>query len=816
MTFAYDTYGGIIQERHEFPQDNQTKILKIMRSFLNNGMAHRYGLVTREEFLDGATDQFLSGTVYGYDETIKCGGVQYISKPSRFSLTTLKPVVATGTFNPTVMAYDDRGNMVCRETPEGVANRFEYDTSGSLPQAIINGLGQAIHLDYYGVGIPASNRGPAAALAQVADVNGQIGKIEYDAFGRKTLETLAEGIGWSSWRYADDPSRGVNSIEQLDASGAHSTKEFDGLGRLLTTASDTASGRSLITSVSYDQTGNQVTAVGPYLTGSVSPKPRRTEYDEFGRIVSLSDADGNKTEYCYDRRRRVTELPTGESALETRNQAGSVALYGVFSPSSMNCEARLSGSPELTVEYNYDTLNRLLEIRRGDRLYSQFAYSTIGLRTSIVDANLGTTEYQYDQDGRVTEISSPENRASRFEYDRLGRVTTQTFINLSSGETTASQLTYDGPGLNTKGRLSRIVSPGFSRDFEYDALGNVAVSHTNIGGVTKTLQRRYDMYGRLVSLRSEPYALDYSYEKGMLTKVSDGNGALIQLAGTNMLGLPTEFSIRGIGKLVRHYSEPGDSDCPFNEPRLCEVVAHDVNNQQIFEEKYSRDAQGRIERFDDGLNHTLLRRDAAGRLVAVLKGDLGSAVSPALIPIGATQADVESMFANATPAPELFTFDPNGRMSWSSNSGNYIYASDPQHIPADGPVQLGANASNFGADGRLQELGDLRVWWNVAGQVSTIMRGDIKAQIFYDGNGRTSEVRSGSHSLRFFEGGLACDNADCNLDIPGLPVLVRLLANGQTDAAITDARTALRGGAFFCKPRGRNAAVARLQSIRGS
>jgi YD repeat-containing protein len=157
-------------------------------------------------------------------------------------------------------------------------------------------MSQSMVFHYYGVDNYQINGGPPGSLADVVDANGQVGHISYDPFGRKTREDLPGGLGWSEWRYNDNPSKAENSVEQLDATGAEELKVYDGIGRLSSATVSIPQNRLVTTEATYDSNGYQETVRGPYLVDSTSPQPRHMVHDEFGRLSSLVDA-GERHEF---------------------------------------------------------------------------------------------------------------------------------------------------------------------------------------------------------------------------------------------------------------------------------------------------------------------------------------------------------------------------------------------------------------------------------------------------------------------------------------------------------------------------------------
>jgi YD repeat-containing protein len=344
------------------------------------------------------------------------------------------------------------------------------------------------------------------------------------------------------------------------------------------------------------------------VTNALGHQTTYAGYDLFGNVGSVTDANNVETAYLYDEKDRVTETrvkgATSADDIVTENHYDLEGnLDFVRLP---NCVETGAGCA-FSLDYVYDTVNRLTEIHDpfGNKIV--YSYDTEGNRTreesrdgsevvqrftnfayddfnrlrytyfnSIVPENPGSLffKYAYFDDGQRQSERDPEGHVTTFAYDELKRLTTVTQTVGVDTLTTAygydvqdnlSSVT-DPNGLVTTytnhdmGWRLRVDSPDTgTTTYIYDPAGNLT-STTTANGVTSN--RNYDALDRLTFLTYPDSSLNVtqSYDSGAVTfgigrrtGMTDASGSTVY--GYDRRGLPTrEEKTIGSATYVTQYA----------------------------------------------------------------------------------------------------------------------------------------------------------------------------------------------------------------------------------------------------------------------
>ena len=121
-------------------------------------------------------------------------------------------------------------------------------------------------------------------------------------------------------------------------------------------------------------------------------------YNSTGQRATMNDASG-ATVYSYDVRNRLSSKQTPFGTLSyTYNEAGSLVT------------TRSSNANGVSVDYSYDTLNRLSTVKDN----------------KLIALNGGVTSYTYDVVGNLQSYQYPNGVTSSYAYNSLNRLTTMT------------------------------------------------------------------------------------------------------------------------------------------------------------------------------------------------------------------------------------------------------------------------------------------------------------------------------------------------------------------------------------------------------
>jgi RHS repeat-associated protein len=340
------------------------------------------------------------------------------------------------------------------------------------------------------------------------------------------------------------------------------------------------------------------------------------QFDVAGKLVSMTDLNGNQTVLAYDGTGRLTTVtdPFGRVLTVTTNSSGRVLS--------------ISDSMGTIATYTY-TSDRLLSVTYADNSAFQFSYTSIpggfGL-TSVTDA-LGNIieQHDYDAQGRATssqahggvesytlnyvsltetDVTDTLNRVTKFFFRRIqGRYVVDRVEGLCScGGSQVQTWNYDDQANVTSkaDALNHLTSYTYdangNRLTETDATGTISYTYNSLGQVlTRTDQlngvttNTYDAQANLLTTND---ALNNT-----TTLTYDARGQMLTI--TDARGKVTSFTYDTIGNLTRRT---------------------DANSIITF---FFYDARRRMTKVRDGLSRsTLLAYDAAGRVNKVTHPDL--------------------------------------------------------------------------------------------------------------------------------------------------------------------------------------------------
>ena len=418
--------------------------------------------------------------------------------------------------------YDQRGNLAAQVDAAGYLTSYSYDSAGLVTG--VRESAQAI------VGWTGSR-----SLAAVApsDARDRVTTKAYDGQGRVVRDTLAEGnAGPGSEHVRMTEYDGMGNVTLTAGWGPGATGSdaphrmfYDALGRV-TAAIDgshrVGSGFGL-TTYRYNLAGLPVSETS-YANGSVSagvPQPallspddrtQSMQYDELGRMVRVTDAEGVSHYLGYNARglqtaswhigagaayaagevfglasrtydalgRMVTDSGqdltlqyNAYGEVVQRTQAGTVTFWD-FDNAGRMWRSNESGVNEVTV---YDLLGRKSSVYRSNGSTAPTADNDV---LAYVDAEaarrsgaLSATTYRYDVQGNVTSITGPSRRAgvpvTTQVFDRWGNLVSKTEPGPDGIGYPTTSFTYDEKNRVTSERNAKAdgSSGGRVRQFQY-------------------------------------------------------------------------------------------------------------------------------------------------------------------------------------------------------------------------------------------------------------------------------------------------------------------------------------------------------------
>ncbi|SFU67407.1 DUF6531 domain-containing protein [Butyrivibrio sp. INlla21] len=411
------------------------------------------GRVIKRRFSDGYTisyeydlgDHILNVTAsdgrnisYEYDAMGRATKVTDGTSTTLYTYTPsgrLKSVVdALG--NETAYTYDALDNLKSIHRAEGLIS--EEERKGDIFPTV----GKDGHVTIYDYDL-------SGQLTMLTDALGYTEAFEYDHYGRLIKKTDKDNYKTT---YTYDLDNRVNSINYAD--GRSVELSYNALGKL-TKFTDWLG----ITEIARDVIGRAI-SVTDYNGKKVS-----YTYGKVNERSSITYPSGEKVDYIYDNKRRLSELISGDKKTSY--------FYDEF---DRLIEKRLPNSNREIMDYIPGGLLKSLEMHDDNGLLDKYIYNydAQGNRTGIDRSRRnfsemsGTYTYGYDLEKRLTSVSLNGSLLRSYNYDAFGNRSRMT----EDGNIT----TYSYDELD---RLYKEVSPFEHKLYTYDNRGNISQSIVN-------------------------------------------------------------------------------------------------------------------------------------------------------------------------------------------------------------------------------------------------------------------------------------------------------------------------------------------------
>ncbi|MCB1740732.1 MAG: RHS repeat-associated core domain-containing protein, partial [Gammaproteobacteria bacterium] len=449
--------------------------------------------------------------------------------------------------NRTTMTYDEAGNLVSRTSPDNFTIGLEYDPNNRVTAAF-DQEGNRVFSQVDSLGRPLAITDPNGNTVSYRYWGASGGGFIFDGRLRGTTEPAIPGQPVGRSRELDYDAEGNVVRSRRIAGDGSSTREsfrfFDEVGRLVRTVGEPDdAGERLQICYDYDTLSNLTQiAAGPTTDTTSracpdSPELQLTQsWDDFGQLLSKTDALGRTWTYGYDLHGNLTSSQTPEQAtaatetiftydpdlngqLQSRTVPGAGALGQTVTYARnalgqvMRAETR-DGSGNLIVAYDYayDAAHRLASITdsRGNESlgYRWTPGGRLSTLTLMDDAGTVTHQwdYKYDAVGRPAAIVAPNGQTIGFGMDPGGRLVEKTF-----GNTLTSRYAW-----LPEGSLDSIEHLAGSTEltrhaYAYDVWGNRASAEDTLAGSTEVKLYGYDSLDRLATATNGNAAEDESY-----------------------------------------------------------------------------------------------------------------------------------------------------------------------------------------------------------------------------------------------------------------------------------------------------------------
>jgi RHS repeat-associated protein len=320
--------------------------------------------------------------------------------------------------------YTSTHDIETETSPKGEVTTIKRDAKGNpeVVERTVGGKKQETKYKY------AEN----GDLTEETDALANKTEFKYDLYGDRESEKDAEGDK-RTWEYNTDSEVIAEVSPRGNVEGGEPAKyttktERDERGRVLKITDPLTNS----TEYTYDGNGNTETVKDPngnttkYVydadnerTEVIEPKSTtKTGYDSEGQVTSHTDGNEHKTEYKRNSLEEITEEidPLSRKTIKKYDTAGNLKEVE-------DAEAR-------TTTYKYDPGNRLTEIvySEGTKPTVKYEYDEDGNVKKMVDST-GETIDKYDEIDRLTESKDAHGNVVKYEYNLNNQPTEITYPN---------------------------------------------------------------------------------------------------------------------------------------------------------------------------------------------------------------------------------------------------------------------------------------------------------------------------------------------------------------------------------------------------
>ena len=447
-------------------------------------------------------------------------GIEYYEYNAVGNITAM----TDGAGNRTVYDYSQAGALLRITDPNGVQTGYRYDGCYRLLDMICpeNGHVDIQKLNEYNrsqkeIRFTTYTRDISGNVTAVTDPDGNTAEYQYDLCGRIIFKKDEEG-NVTTCVYRKDGTEEKISFQD----GRSILYQYDALKRLIqiedwlgiTRFQRDEQGRLIrvtdhqgqTTSYQWDDRGDCTQIIYP------DGKKAKYQYDDAMHLIR-TQYEEQTAQYTYYKNglRKERKLSGGVSSRYTYNQSGNIAELSHFQNNKLLDQ----------YQYFYDTCGRKSRImeRHDDpsmEKESRYHYNSLGCISAVEEDGQKTEKYTYDIFGNRIE-SVCQGVTTTFGYDRLNRLTGSETL----GE--SRKYTYD-----RRGNLAGVAVNGVQKmTLHFDALNRLANATSDIGDATY----EYNGLDVLTGVRkrtagtnkNESYSYDYTKTYHNLIALKNGN-----------------------------------------------------------------------------------------------------------------------------------------------------------------------------------------------------------------------------------------------------------------------------------------------------
>lgn len=424
-------------------------------------------------------------------------------------------------------------------------------------------------------------------ITTLTDPMGNVQRYSYDSNG--DLVNHEDAAGYLT-RFAYNRNHGLIRVtDPLDRVVARN--EYDDAGRLISITN--ADGRTINFDRDLDARQELITDAD----GNVTVM----EYDDTGNVDRVTNALGGVTLNSYDAdgNQISTTNPEGETTLRSFDARGN--LLSVTNPAGES------------TSYTYNAEDKVLSITDPLGNTTDFEYDAAGRQTRRINA-VGVVEFDrtYDGSGNLVSERDANGDLTTYEYDAFGNT-----LAVTDGEGNRSTTSYDANGsivgeTDARGTLVTTVVDGRGLfTTKTDPLGNTSLFDFNAGG---TLTGATDALGNSTELEVDATGKDLSFTDSLGNRVSKSYDILGNLTSvTDAAGRTVSYEYDALSRRIRTVNpDGGASQVAYDDAGRVVQRTDALGNTATFE----YDLAGRNIRRTDALgNVTRFEYDAAGNLI---------------------------------------------------------------------------------------------------------------------------------------------------------------------------------------------------------
>ena len=388
----------------------------------NRGVEYRY----TSGRLTGVKDALGNDTSYQYDAK------------GRISMT----VDAEG--RPTIITYDTYGNVKSVLDQHGNGHSFEYDydeakseqfvrmtsTSGRIKEVWYDKDGETRKVAINGRIMQKIEKDGRNLI--ITDEKGKVTRKEFDEWDNLTRVIYPDATS-VSFEYEHKFNKPIRTVDQR---GNVSEYEYDDYGNLLVKIEASGTAVERVTKYTYDQSGQLLTATVE-ADADTEAATTRFAYDENGNLESITDPEGNTTQFLqYDNSGNLLEMqdPRGHEWTFEYDDLG--RLKSQSDPLNNTTSYEYDGANNRTAiinallnrfEFEYDDHNNLIRAIDPYEKFITTEYNSDNLPIKVIDQEGRFSEVTYDNEGRIINAIDGAGNEIVYAYDETSATSVSSY-----------------------------------------------------------------------------------------------------------------------------------------------------------------------------------------------------------------------------------------------------------------------------------------------------------------------------------------------------------------------------------------------------